>query len=604
MKSNTQQCAALLSQLEGYLCKVARALPFPKTADLLAYLAPILSDISPKSKLLRQAFGFPGDVGSSRNLLRLLASNEPSLRPIISVWAQRIHQFLWRSEYTFRAMDTSWKDEALSKITSLSQLCEPYLLTERPTLLELSSALELKSELKRFSESAADPTLFAVLRALDYAEKQLPLTEAEKTAMKDKALTFIYEYLVDVVERRRRVDDSSNAWWALRLGLESSDARFGVLVEKFLDLFPKPVVPTAEVRNLSVVPDIYTELRTSAYTLSNIEAILEADAPLSPDIRSQLQALINNAVLRLLRATPNDNLYLACVHYEGLRNYLDYAEHEYITSKIHGSHLPLSEFRPVGEFVCADAGLEADIRGLLSWLNSAAVRKTRTSILVYGASSTGKTFLVEQLFSVFGQKDVFKNRRVVCSPTMDFPAVLKSTLDPIPVTTPSGSPSFVFVDEVDVEFSASIYPSLLTLIDKGEIGGTPVGIDELVMFWAGGKHGSVRAFKSFLEQKKTSKQFEKGIDMFNRAKRRIDLPSSLIRNRNQKLLLGLATIVSQFGSPIKVDRSIVNYLRNMPMSDKQGAREFEVFAGRLKSESGVVFLPDEERRGHEIIIEA
>ncbi len=600
MKLHTQKAAALLSQLEGYLGKVAKALPPPKTTDLLKYLGLFLGDISPKGKFLRQAFGLPGDVSRGRSLRKLLSWNEPSLQPIVSVYAQRIHQFLWRANYTLNKIDVDWKTEAISRIESVSELCRPYLLTERPTLMDLALALDLKSELKWFSESAADPTLFAVLRAYDYPEAQLPLPDAEQQTLKEKALTFILQYLIDLVAHRRPIDDSSNAWWALRLGLESGDARFVELVKNFVDMFPKPEFPSAEVRSLSVVPEIYTELRTSAYTLSNIEAILKSDVVLTQDIRSQLQAIMNNAAQKLLLA-PSDNLYLACVHCEGLRNYLDYAENEYIASKMHGCRLALSDFRPVGEFVCVDPALELDIRGLLSWLSSDAnVRKNRTSVLVYGSSSTGKSFLVKQFFSAFGQENVYTQRHIVCAPGMDVPAAVKGALATIAPASPGGCPPFLFLDEVDVEFSTSIYTSLLTLLDKGEVGGTSVGVDELVLFWAGGKHGTVQALKTFLEKKQKSKQFEKGIDMFNRSKRRLDLPSSLIRNKNQKLLLGLAAIVKQFGSPIKVDRSVVAYLRNMPML--QGVREFETLGSRFKREADIVFMPDEKRRGHEMEI--
>jgi hypothetical protein len=598
MKLQTQQATALLSQLEGYLGRVAKTLPSPKTTDLLKYLALILGDISPRSRLLRQAFGLPGDVSRSRSLLKLLKWNEPSLQSIVSLHAQRIHQFLWRADYTLQNVDVSWKDEALSKFESVSELCEPYLVTERPTLPDLALALDLKKELKWFSESAADPTLFAVLRAYDYPEAQLPLTDAQLQSLKDKALTFVHDYLTDVVERRRSVDDSSNIWWALRLGLESGDARFGTLVKNLVDAFPKPITPSSKVKSLSVVPEIYTELRTCAYTVSSIEAML-AIGDSGPDSRSQLQAIMSNAAQKLLHA-PSENLYLASVHSEGLRKYLDHTEHEYIASKMHGRRLALSDFRPVGEFVCVDAALESDIGGVVSWLKSVAVQKSRTSVLVYGSSSTGKSFLVEQLFTEFGQKDFYKDRHIVCSPSVDVPTVLQRTLAAIAASPPGGPPAFLFLDEVDVEFSASIYPNLLTLLDKGEIRGSSAGVDELVLFWAGGKHGSVQGFKTFLEKKQASKQFEKGIDMFNRSKRRLNLPSSLIRNKNQKLVLGLAAIAKQFRSPVKVDWGTVEYLRNMPMSDKQGVREFEALAGRLKCEAGVVFLPDEKRRGNEI----
>jgi len=236
------------------------------------------------------------------------------------------------------------------------------------------------------------------------------------------------------------------------------------------------------------------------------------------------------------------------------------------------------------------------------WLKSPTNRKTRASILVYGASSTGKSFLVEQLFSAFDQKDVYKDRRIQCLPSVNLQAELKDTFDRIAAAPPDSSPPFLFIDEVDVEFPASIYPSLLTLLEKGEIGGARINSEAFVLFWAGGKHGSVGAFKTFLAKKQKSPKFEKGFDMFNRAKHRIDLPASLIRDKNQKLLLGLAALLKRFTPPIRVDRSIVGYLRNMPMAEKGGVREFENFSSRVKDESGVLCLPDVECQGHAITI--
>ncbi|MCU1254755.1 MAG: hypothetical protein JWM83_1054 [Candidatus Angelobacter sp.] len=602
MKSNTRPAASdLLTELEVFLKKVARALPSPSADDLLTLLVPILGDISPTGIRIRQAFGFPAAVSSSRNLLGLLSSNEPSFRPIISICAQRIHQFLWRFKYTVKGIDAEWKEEALSKLAFLSQLCEPYLLNQRPTLVEVSSALQLKSDLKRFSESAADPTLFAVLRAFDYAEAGITVSEQSKMEMKAHALTYINNYLIDVTKGKQRIDDSSNAWWGLRLGLESGDPRFDTLVERLLNILPKPVIPTTEIKNLSLVPEIYTELRTAAYTLASIEAILEAKTSLSKDIRARLTTLIDNSVQRLVTAPVSPNLYLACVHYEGLRSYLDHTEREYLAFKIKGSVLKLSDFRPVGQFVCVDESLDSSIRELLTWLNPSSTRKKRDSVLVYGASSTGKSFLVEQLFAAFGQGAVYEERRIVCTPTVNVPVALKRVVERLPPTIPGSSAPFIFLDEVDVEFAKSIFTTVVTLLEKGNIGGTPV--NDFVIFWAGGKHGSLRAFRAFLDKKQKSKQYEKGFDLFNRGKR-LDLPASLIRNKNQKVLLGLAAIAKRFGNSPKVDSSVLRSLRNMPMSDKQGVREFAHFAEHCIEPSGVVCLPDEECCGDEITVEA
>lgn len=600
---NARQTAAdLLIKLEAIIKKVARALPSGHDGDLLSLLKPILGGISPKNATLRQAFGFPATVAASRNLASVLSSSELSFRPIISIYAQRIYQFLWRCEYTVKEIDADWREEALSKIGFLSQLCEPYLLNQRPTLVDLSSALQHKANLGRFSESAADPTLFAVLRAFDYAEAGITVSENTKQQMKANALSFIYDYLMAVVTEGKRIDDSSNVWWALRLGLESDDTRFDELVEKLLNLFSKPVVPSVEVKNLSLVPEIYTELRTSAYTLTSLQAILEAKIKLDKGLRSRLRTLIDNAVQKLVKTQPSLNLYLACVHYEGLRGYLDCIEQEYIASKMKGSILKLSDFKPVGQFVCGDETLDSQIREVVTWLKPKSTRKKRDSVLVYGASSTGKSFLIEQLFKEFGQESSYVQHRIVCEPSVDVPAVLKNIFDSFSTGSSGAMPPFLFLDEADVVFPKSIFTTVLPLLEGSTLGGSPVTPDSFVLFWAGGKHGSLQAFRTFLVKNQRSKEFEKGFDLFNRGKQ-LNLPASLIRNKNQKLLLGLAALAKRFDPPFKVDNSVLRSLRNMSMSDKQGARTFTSFAERCQDCDGVVCLKDEEKRGNPIMLE-
>jgi hypothetical protein len=68
--------------------------------------------------------------------------------------------------------------------------------------------------------------------------------------------------------------------------------------------------------------------------------------------------------------------------------------------------------------------------------------------------------------------------------------------------------------------------------------------------------GKMKGAGLFLVKKQKSKQFEKGFDLFNRGKR-IELPASLVRNNNQKLLLGLAAIANKFSPAFKVDSSVV-----------------------------------------------
>ena len=115
-------------------------------------------------------------------------------------------------------------------------------------------------------------------------------------------------------------------------------------------------------------------------------------------------------------------------------------------------------------------------------------------------------------------------------------------------------------------------------MDTGAIAGAGAAkTDDLVLFWGGGKHGSVESLKTFLTQSQSNPGYEKGLDVFNRSSRRMNLPATLLRNKNLKLLMGLSEIISQHSSPCRVDTGILRELREMPMAYAQGARTFDIF---------------------------
>ncbi|HEY6348803.1 MAG TPA: ATP-binding protein [Candidatus Angelobacter sp.] len=598
----------IIQSIEEYLAKVAKAIPqkIQEDVKLLECLTPILQGSDDQSELLRRALGFPSKIALSRSLLKLLRSEEPSLSTLIRVCAQRIYQLLWRFKYTLKKIDEAWTDEELPKVAAFSNLCQPYLMTQRPRLTDLQSVLsesarDSGADMRRFSESVADPILFAVLRALEYEREELSIDNRNPNlgANERAALNFLYQYLAEVCADHNEVNDSSNVWWALRLGIEWGDSRFGDLLGKMIIALPQVKIPSLETRAASVVPEIYTPLRSSAYTLASIESILEAPIKISSEVQAQLEAMIPNMLQPLLDTPFSKNVYLASVHYEGLRAFLDYTENkELLFPAVRSGKLSISDFCPVGKFTCVDPELKGDIAALHMWLSKGKANGKRSCVLVYGASSTGKTFLVDQFFRHFEQGEWFKKGgRVVCSPDTDLKEILSARLAEALEKIPAGSvaPAFIYIDEADVERRASIFPVLLQLVETGRVEGMPAemkDLKDLVLFWGGGKHGSVESLRLFLTEKQASPDYEKGLDLFNRSSRKMNLPATLLRNKNLKVLMGLSEIINQNSNPSKVDTSVLKALREIPMAHAQGARTFETFVlGLTKDKDGVIFKP-------------
>jgi AAA ATPase-like protein len=601
MASVLKQAETQRARIETYLRRIANFLPATKhDADLLVFISPILTQDKGRNKSLRRAFGFPAKVQLSRKLHGLLASPEPSLRPLISVCAQRIYQFAWRLKATVREIDASWREDVMPRIEAAQRICEPHLVAKWPTLLDLSGALKSQSDFTPIIESAADPTLFAVLRAFGYNEEDQPLAvkESELKELQQSALEFLFRYLQDVIEKKRSVDDSSNIWWAVRVGLCEGDERFLKLIDSIAEGFRKTIVPGPQIQTRSVVPEIYKDVRTASYTLSNIQAILEAGVKIDDASLESLKKILQVMINVLVKTPHSTNLYLASAHYEGLRNYVDYSEDQFFANKVRDNTLKFEDLTPLVDYACGDPGLEEQIRDVRSWLEKKPAR--RNSLLVYGASSTGKSFLVEKLFKQFEQERYFEGSRIVCAPDLDFPSALRKVAEDIYDRQSESYPPFLYIDEIDVEFPVSIYPQLLRLLDKGAVEGFDKTLDRFVLFWGGGKHGSVENFKKFLTKYQKLRKFEKGLDFYNRAKKRIDLPFSLFRNKNHKIMVGVAEIAKKFGLPIQVSRNVISELKYLLA--ERGAREFGPFVERLELDNSIVVIRGEPASGNPLTV--
>jgi hypothetical protein len=266
----------IVEELEEYLREISDALPTPsRGSDLASYISSILKSKSARYSMLRRALGFPSNQQRAKVLVHILKSSEPSLAPFVRLMAQRVYQLTWRFMYTLHWIEKTWKPAALNKARELLALCEPHLLARRPTPADLRPVLDWGIDSGMFRESVVDTQLFAVLRAFEYRnefteeENQPVIPVNELRQLRDKARSFLYNELVRALHNKQKVADSSNLWWALRVGLGEEDERFASLLSDFMGRFHRPIYPTQELASQDFAPDIRSELRTLAYTLSN-----------------------------------------------------------------------------------------------------------------------------------------------------------------------------------------------------------------------------------------------------------------------------------------------------------------------------------------------
>ncbi len=525
------------------------------------------------------------------------------MSPFIRVIAQRVNQMIWRFMYTLHWIEDPWAKEALADANQLRVLCDPHLLGRRPTLADLRAFLQSGGELSAFRESAVDTELFAVLRAFQahdeftYQEMALPISAVDRETLNAAAREYLFKHVSGVVDGTQPIDDSSNVWWAVRAGLADGDQRFRPLVDGLLDRFIRVKSPSLETALRDFVPDIRTELRTMVYTLSNAQAIFEDGIYLSDETARKLDALIGELAGKLV-ATMSQNMYLASAHYEALRNYADYIEDRFFQNRVRGGTLRISSLRPIGQFACGDEALHDEVTRLVAALRS--TKNQRSLVLVYGPSSIGKTFLVEQLFDAFGQAASYSSRHIICSSTLDMEAeIARAVTD----AAHSGQdPPFIFLDEADIELPESLFPTLLRLAETGKIRDGVPELPAFVLFWGGGKCESLERLRQFLRERQGSSAFQKGLDVFNRTTHRIELSPRLLRHRSHKVALGLSQILRRYPPPVRIDWRIVTALREIRVG---GVREFKTFAERtVQTSDGLITLAEGKVSRVELAVEA
>jgi hypothetical protein len=315
-----------MGEIEIYLSRIAELLPEPDPdVGLLSVLRPILAADGDGPRSLRAAFGLPRDFQRSAQLYELIASDEPSMQPVLGVISQRMHMLMWRFGFTVTEIKDQWATRAKQTADAVSALCDQRLLARQPTLLDLSGTTDAASVLKAVGEPAPDLALYAALRAISHAENSdLPVGAPIVEGLRRKATDFLFAYLNDLLDDRRQVEDSSNVWWALRSGLCFRDDRFLGLLTRVSEKFNNVRITLENVSRLLAAPEIYKPIRTACYMLSNIQAIFELHDYIGEPDRQNLHQIILALVDRLLTAARSNQLYLASAHHEGLRNYIDY----------------------------------------------------------------------------------------------------------------------------------------------------------------------------------------------------------------------------------------------------------------------------------------
>jgi ATPase family associated with various cellular activities (AAA) len=472
-------------------------------------------------------------------------------------------------------------------------LCDRYSLGRPAMPKDVESLYSSKTDVAAFRDSAADPRLYALLRTFRYYPEYreggpaFVVSQNELDEFRKPALDLLHSHLVSIISGATPIDDSSNAWWGVRIGIVMGDPRFETLLEAVVERFGDIKEPPNEVIERDPLPESRTRTRVMAYTLSNAQAIFEHAPLLKTSVKPRLEALIERMAENLLGLPIYEDIYNLSVHYESLRNYQDFVDDKYFIDRALSRRITREDLCPVGDFACGDLDLDSSVRALVGELNSAPVPGKRQLVLAYGSSSTGKTFLIEQLFKHYDGTADFARRRLLCSSKTDSAKELQRIIDDARASTHSRP--FLFIDEADVEMPESIFPLLLKLFETGRIREDATGLDGFVLFWGGGKYLTVEGLRDHLTQKQATREYQKGIDVFNRSTPRMSFPVDLMERRSHKVMVGLVQIEKQFNRPCEVDWSVVSKLRSL--ETKGGVRDFKTFAVSLALHNGIIIDP-------------
>lgn len=593
LKSGLEQFARTLSQVEF-------------GENLRDFLVDALALRSDASRHFLRAIGLPLSDEEASHLRGFLKSKVPSLSSYVRHLAQRLQIQAQRYGATVELwIRDPWATDALNHSKRLLGLCDRYALGRPAMPKDVAALYASKADVAAFRDSAADPRLYALLRTFRYYPEYRERGQASEVSQREldefrtPALDLLHAHLTSIIAGETPFDDSSNVWWGVRIGIVMGDPRFTALLEEVLAKFREIKEPSQEVIERDPLPESRTRSRVMAYTLSNAQAIFEHAPFLPASVKPTLEAYIEYLAGELLGMPMYSDIYNQSVHYESLRNYRDFLDDKYFIDQALTRRISRTALCPVGEFACGDPDLSRSVRTLVDELNTTFPAGKRQVVLVYGPSSTGKTFLVQQLFKHFDATADVERRRLVCSSSTEGVTELQRIVDD--ARAGGQSRPFLFVDEADVEMPESIFPLILSLCETGQIRAGAPALNTFVLFWGGGKYLSLEGLRAHLNAARETRQYQKGIDVFNRSAHRIELAEDLMERRSHKVMVGLVQIEKRFTAPLQIDWTVVSSLRSLNTSG--GVRDFRNFAESLVQEGGVIKDPAVRASGQSLQLE-
>lgn len=584
MNDRTIKATNFVHKSTKYLLSIAKRIPSrPKHDDLAEYLSEIFKMAGSRGERLRLALGFPSEQEAAQVANECLINRPPAaLAPMLNVLAARLYFFFDRLRYNLLRIRSSEALTQVHRLDAVNLFLWNHGLVRAPKLTDLEGVFSSVHSTTPFTESAADPLLYAVLRA--FAES-VPdaLTTKQKLQLRNKALRWLYDYLQRICNEGLRVDDYSNAWWAMREGICAGRTEFVGLLAALMAVLRDAGPPRSEILAQSLVPETMIDLKAECYTLSNLQAIRECDVEIPPDICETFDQMVDIKFDSIQGAGLRKNLYLACVQHEAVQNYLDYLSDRIFDSLFRKSEISLSDFSPVPGYACVDPNVQQKITELISGVSNNG--KHRQLILIYGASSTGKTFLVERIVSkLWPQINLSKVKVNAADRSIDVGKAICEILN-----SSKEKQNIILIDEFDTKRKSSIFPELLNLCDNGRIGGTSVS--RLIMFVTGSSYGDLSGLRAFLKKHRTSKKWEKGLDFYNRAHFRVDLPEGLLEDQNLMVAAGLQALAFIHGTPVVIDKSVIRTLRYVkPDRGLRGVRSLA--ENTFKCDRDVITVPD------------
>jgi hypothetical protein len=412
-----------------------------------------------------------------------------------------------------------------------------------------------------FREMWPDPDEFTVLRSI-----QRHLEDVEAGASKDdeSIQLALSNYLVPFLQRfieDGEADDVANVWWTL--DILTSIGREEPFLPQLAKIIGRTksrsgrVHPREDILEVKMSHDVLVPLRTNCFVLTDSVSIYQqlldrAFRESRNEYHQYLDELgkfIDELFPEILRA-DSANLYLLATKLEASQKYIEFCHLRTLLTFLSKPMINVREYAPIDGYVCEkDTGFYEQIQTVATsieeFISLKVESKANLPILIVGPSSSGKTYLCARIAKHFDKK------------TLDLPITSLDLInEAMKPESEEMKPPFIVINEVDTELRKSPFPNLLDLIDYGSYMGKELRGD--VIFFTASKYPRLDEFRDFLETNKTSRRWEKGIDVFTRSKR-LEIPLKHIDSYVQRCLLTLAKISAKYpeSDTIEVDIGVM-----------------------------------------------